>query len=155
MRKTPAAIVLKMGGAAGQRTGQPRGAGEGQGTSSTLPRASRKKLSWPHTWASAQWDVLCISPPELQSYKWMQVKATKFVAICYKSHRKLICKLIKTLLNVWWLQNKYKNCFDWKQNVAVSNKVKNTSSMWPSSLIARYLNIYKLKCLLLFFFFFS
>lgn len=34
VRKTPAAIVLKMGGAAGQRTGQPRGAGEGQGTSS-------------------------------------------------------------------------------------------------------------------------
>lgn len=84
----------------------------------------------------------------------MQVKATKFLAICYKSHRKLICKPIRTLLNVWWLQNKYKNCFHWKQNVAVSNTVKYMSSMWPSSPIPRYVNIYPLKCLLLVFGFF-
>ena len=47
MRKTPAAIVLKMGGAAGQRTGQPRGAGEGQGTSSPYLEPPERSAAWP------------------------------------------------------------------------------------------------------------
>lgn len=66
MRKTPAAIVLKMGGAAGQRTGQPRGAGEGQGTSSPYLEPPERSSAG-HTHELQPSEMFCVSHP--QNYK--------------------------------------------------------------------------------------